>query len=558
MKKIVAITLALGLALAFSGCAGKNGTADHSTDSKGEITKNNSDVGSTPGKNSIKGYVEIGSVDYIEEEIDGIRYRLYENKTAVIRYGELLGNETHVIPDTVNGYTVVGIAESAFSDGKAEGEFILPDTIQFIDKEAFFLSQNLTTVNLPANLEIVGESAFRSTGLKKIIIPDINIFNQLVFESCENLESVTIQAGNRIPDYSFRSCTNLKEIYLPEGIVEIGISAYDNCSISNLNLPSTLKVIDESAFSNNPIDEIVLPETLEVINGGNFTDTVAKNIPADIKIGFSNFSDQDLGDHFVASWDVNQLVEEKTEISEEDKIRGDKFPDNQIHNVVIPEGIKEVGADTFWGFENLTSVTLPSTLEVINDSAFRDCISLTEIVIPEGVTYIGGNAFSGCSNLKKVTLPSTLVELGFCAFENTALEDITIPDSVKKIGGLAFSSTKLVRAEIPAGVEVLEYGLFSSTESLMEVVIPEGVKRIETVFLSGTAVESIELPNSLEEIGETAFEFSNINYVVIPENVTSIGTKAFHPAMTVAVSEKSDLLNLMKHNPQYFWGEASY
>ena len=106
-----------------------------------------------------------------------------------------------------------------------------------------------------------------------------------------------------------------------------------------------------------------------------------------------------------------------------------------ITRVVVPEGVTTIrsvdgsddgrGGGGFWtsgafaGASNLTSVTLPSSLQTIGIRAFAACTALREIVIPEGVTEIGDHAFAGCRSLASVTLPSTLTRLGRSAFSLT-------------------------------------------------------------------------------------------------------------------------------------------
>ena len=65
-------------------------------------------------------------------------------------------------------------------------------------------------------------------------------------------------------------------------------------------------------------------------------------------------------------------------------------------DVVIPEGVTEIGASAFYWFKNLQSVVIPEGVTKIGDSAFSHCENLQSVVIPEGVTKIGVSAFSCC------------------------------------------------------------------------------------------------------------------------------------------------------------------
>ena len=85
--------------------------------------------------------------------------------------------------------------------------------------------------------------------------------------------------------------------------------------------------------------------------------------------------------------------------------------------LVIPYGVTQIGWAAFASCSNLTSLTLPSSLEIIDGYAFWGCSSLSgALVIPDGVTFIGDRTFEGCSNLTSLTLPSSLETIGENAF----------------------------------------------------------------------------------------------------------------------------------------------
>ena len=67
----------------------------------------------------------------------------------------------------------------------------------------------------------------------------------------------------------------------------------------------------------------------------------------------------------------------------------------------IPEGITTIGSWAFCGYENLTSITLPQSLKIIEGGAFA-WLGLEEINIPENVTSIGSYAFNNCKQLETV------------------------------------------------------------------------------------------------------------------------------------------------------------
>ncbi len=70
-----------------------------------------------------------------------------------------------------------------------------------------------------------------------------------------------------------------------------------------------------------------------------------------------------------------------------------------IETVVVNEGVTEIYGGTFENCINLTSVTLPESLEFIQPMAFAGCTNLKTLNLPESVTEIGGLVFDGCTNL---------------------------------------------------------------------------------------------------------------------------------------------------------------
>ena len=70
-----------------------------------------------------------------------------------------------------------------------------------------------------------------------------------------------------------------------------------------------------------------------------------------------------------------------------------------VTEVIVEEGVSNIGNAAFSWCNDLVKVVLPESLSSIGDSAFLNCNSLTEIVLPDKVSHIGNSAFEGCSSL---------------------------------------------------------------------------------------------------------------------------------------------------------------
>lgn len=81
---------------------------------------------------------------------------------------------------------------------------------------------------------------------------------------------------------------------------------------------------------------------------------------------------------------------------------------NIVEEVIIQQGVENVGEYAFQNFVNLKQVTLPPTIGWIDCNAFEQCLNLQELEIPDSVVWIGMWAFSGCGSLRKLNRPKCL------------------------------------------------------------------------------------------------------------------------------------------------------
>lgn len=205
--------------------------------------------------------------------------------------------------------------------------------------------------------------------------------------------------------------------------------------------------------------------------------------------------------------------------------------DEEVHDLIIPEGVITINTKAFMGCVSLNSVTCPNGLSSIGNSSFQGCINLKSITIPKSVTSIGNFAFNGCTGLASIDLPESLTEISEMVFENcTSLTSISIPNSVTSIGDFAFSGcTGLTSIDIPESLTELGGATFKNCTSLTSITIPNGVGRIERALLYGcTSLTSITIPNSVTSIANSAFyECSHLTSVSIGSGVNYISNGAF-------------------------------
>lgn len=202
-----------------------------------------------------------------------------------------------------------------------------------------------------------------------------------------------------------------------------------------------------------------------------------------------------------------------------------------IKNVVIEEGITNIGERAFHRCKNMTGIKMPNSINSIGASAFFGCSSLTEITIPDSVVAIDYSAFEGCGSLEKIRIPEGVKNIRGFTFSGCGnLKEVILPDSVESIGPYTFWHCRnLEKINIPASVCEIEGRAFSDCSSLTEIHIPEGMEQISrSTFHDCTSLNRITLPDSLTSIADKAFiNCSNLKTITIPDSVTEIGGSVF-------------------------------
>lgn len=119
---------------------------------------------------------------------------------------------------------------------------------------------------------------------------------------------------------------------------------------------------------------------------------------------------------------------------------------DNLRNVVIPEGVTEIGPYAFAECHNLESVVLPKSLVEIPYGCFAGDTALKLVVMSEEAISIDDYAFSGCESLAKVSLPQSIAYIGNGAFEGcSCLVSIVLPDSLDYVGDNVFSGCQKLK-----------------------------------------------------------------------------------------------------------------
>lgn len=159
-------------------------------------------------------------------------YDQYENSTVRITGVDSMPGHL-IIPEKINGMTVVEIAEGAFADNDTLLYLELPKGNIKLGRGFCSGSIALTAINLSGSVSVIPENAFENcTNLARIDgIDRITVIASQAFADCLSLPSLALpETLTSIGAEAFRGCTALSRIRIPSGVTSVGESAFWGCS----------------------------------------------------------------------------------------------------------------------------------------------------------------------------------------------------------------------------------------------------------------------------------------------------------------------------------------
>ena len=157
------------------------------------------------------------------------------------------------------------IPDKKFSSSKIS-RFVLPENLKTIGESAFYRCVDEDLV-IPESVTQIKNSAFMSSRIKNVNIPNVNSLGSNAFERCLLLTDLTLSENiGEIPYYCFYNCLYLKSInggiYLPASVKKIGQNAFHNCYRLNLRFHEGITTFGDRAVYNTAIDTLIVPESV--------------------------------------------------------------------------------------------------------------------------------------------------------------------------------------------------------------------------------------------------------------------------------------------------------
>lgn len=151
---------------------------------------------------------------------------------------------------------------------------------------------------------------------------------------------------------------------------------------------------------------------------------------------------------------------------------------------------------------DLTEVVIEDGVTEIGKDVFQGCVGLTNVTIPNSVKKIGTWSFYMCKGLKNVDIPANM-EIGDSSFRQSGLEQVTV--SGGSVGNYAFHRSEDLK-KITVNCETIGEEAFSGCDYLTDITLGENVKTLgDKAFYTCDALERVEIPSTVTDIGEKTF-----------------------------------------------------
>lgn len=440
------------------------------------------------------------------------------------------------------------MAHHFYLNGVEVEELIVPESMTKIPAYVFAGCDGLKTVEIPARVTDISNSAFYLCGnITSISVDPENT----VYDSRDNCNAV-------IKKSIYTLCLGCANTTIPSSVYTIGASAFSGRKdLITMAVPRQIETIENSAFAGcTNLAEITLPYALSNLGSAVFRDCTSLtrvDIPSNVwKLQSGLFC----GCTNLVEVTIPQDIYELTNAI---------FMDcTSLTSFTVPNKVTKIANSAFYNCTSLSNLNLGTGVKTIDDFAFYNCTSLTNLTIPGSVSLIRGNAFESCTgltnlqfssgndleildwafgdctSLTQVTLPRTLVSMVGSAFEGcTAVTSISVNkfnevfDSRDDCNAVIETSTNQLvwgckNTVIPHSVTSIGYAAFNHCIDLENLVLPDEIKLIDfAAFEYSKGFDGRRLPKSLEKIGRSAFAHSDVDTIIIPDAVKTIVYDAF-------------------------------
>lgn len=496
-------------------------------------------------------------------------------------YGAPLFLNGEEVNELVIPSDITAIKQYAFYGCSSLTSVVLPDQVESVEINAFTYCSALQSVSLGANIANLNKDAFSNCGnltqvewMIKSFIDFASAMLNPFYNQRTKISSFTIGDNvEHIPAFLCSGLTNLTHIDIPASVKSVGEGAFSFCtrlkeinaaagstvlasedgvlfnkdmtslivypagrSASSYTIPGSVQTIEENAFYGcENLSSLIVPADVTEIKAGNAVipmwsfagstpATIAENAFAeDVYLIVDNV------DTYKAAWPEYAsriFPREYAELSLDLTAQADK---STLHMAVGDANLENVIKLTISGtinsydlmimrnkMINLRELDLTDASIVANSYEYYTGIcshndtllahsfrGVNSLKLPKTLKYVTG-AVVDCETLKYLEINSGVVGDNMAA-ASTGLE-VVLNEGVTGISAYAFRKKEgLRKITINAPISAIPAEAFYHCGNLQEVILPEGLESIGNSAFCGSGLVAVTIPASVKTIGDYAF-----------------------------------------------------
>lgn len=474
----------------------------------------------------------------IPSNVTEVKRSTFENCTSL---------ENIILPSTL-----LSIGDSVFKGCASLKEIVIPDSVESISYDVFLGCVQMEKITLPFlnASSYSGNGLYYLFGevinsLKEVVVTKSPTIPSHSFYDFKGLTSVVLLSGTSIGERAFCDCTNLENITLPSTLLTIEYGAFEGCTTFNeVIIPEGVTTIDSNAFKEcSSLVDVSIPTSITNMDYDIFYE--CNNLRYNT-IGDFYYLGNSQNPYVVLMGSTNPTIT-SLEVSNKTKVIYDNALSNctSLQTVVIPNNVTTIGQNVFGKCNTITSMTIPFTGRYADGSSsysfsyFFDSVSLAETLkelVITNATDIYSSSFANYKKLEILYIDGKDVTIGNSAFSQCiSLTDVTFGEGVKELGYYSFKGCKSLKSLIiPNTVTYIGSDVLYGCNSLEVLSLP--FLGSSTTY-SGTLgyIFSDSVPDSLSKVtvdggkvGAKAFYDIRVEEVTLGDNVTHIYSNAFY------------------------------
>lgn len=288
-----------------------------------------------------------------------------------------------------------------------------------------------------------------------------------------------------------------------------------NRLIKNILIPASVEIIGNSTFFRcNSLENVIFEE------GSNLT-----SLERDV-FAMTNIKSFQIPEKVNYIWDFSFAFFRLTNISIHERNNNFCILDNVIFSknksillfninlsrksYDIPFFVTTLAMECF-AHSNITNITIPTNVKIIEHYAFFYCLYLINVTILSSLDHIGSRAFANCPNLERVVFPNSSM---------TVKSKTLITRDTPKVKLYFTCKTLFTQKAVDniVNVSISYLDIYMPNLIINQLSLIMDLKQTIILEFWGYSIDNITIPNSVTMINGRAFENSTIREVLFEEN----------------------------------------